>query len=241
MVKGFPETQILAKAYTIDESKAINAVYYEMLAKCAELQAKEANSACILVEVLRARQKVELLKVPLMVSLAEDYMEEGNSIFLSVNFRDTLKELIARLNISSVIMGGQTGIMRKEMIAKFQSNETKIIAGIVKACREGLNLHDLQGKHPRVSLIMPTPSSFDIKQVLGRVCRAGGKTPSIQRILFAKDTIEEKVCHGLASKLDQLEVIMDGDLQKGIFPDSYSKLRPQNNQAESEELDSTPF
>lgn len=232
----FPDTQILAKAYTIDESKEINSVYHEMMNRCAELEEQHASSACILVEVLRARQRVELLKVPLMVDLARDYMEEGNSIFLSVNFRDTMKELIARLGVQSVIMGGQKYETRKDMIEKFQSNEVNIIAGIIKACREGISLQDLHGGHPRVSLIMPTPSSFDLKQVLGRVHRAKGKTPSIQRILFAKDTIEEDVCRGLATKLDQLEVIMDGDLQKGIFPASYSSMRPQKPDEESEEL-----
>lgn len=236
---AFPKTQILAKAYNMDESEEISEVYADMMARCAELEVAEMDAssrmANILVEILRARQRVELLKVPLMVQLSKDYMEEGNSIVLAVNFRETLQELIKRLSIESVVMGGQKPEHRRDMIAKFQANETNVLAGIIKACREGLNLHDIHGGHPRVSLIQPTPSAFDLRQVLGRVWRAGGKTPSIQRILFAKDTVEEDICRSLATKLDSLDLLMDGDLQRGVFPTTYSTMRPQT-ETESEEL-----
>lgn len=238
---AFPKTQIVAKAYNMEESGAIDAVYEEMMAKCALLETQEMNAserqANILVEILRARQRVELLKVPLMVNLARDYHEEGNSVFLAVNFRDTIKELIKQLGIECVIMGGQSPKDRTNAIERFQANDHRLIAGILKACREGLNLHDIHGGHPRVSLIMPTPSVFDLRQVLGRVHRANGKTPSIQRIIFARDTVEEDVCHSLASKIDHLDLLMDGDLQKGIFPPTYSNMRTnEDKEHEPEEL-----
>lgn len=229
-IKDFPASQILAKAYEMDEESEIKAAYEEMMNKVNEIMAsKESNKqSCILTEILRARQRVELLKVPLMVSLTRDYEEEGNSIFLAVNFKDTLFELITRLKLKSYIVGGQRDFTRRDMIDDFQSNKVNKIAGIIKACREGLNLHDIHGEHPRVSLIMPTPSAYDLKQVLGRVgLRAGGKTPSLQRVLFAANTIEEEVCKNLATKLDCLDLVMDGDLQNGIFPPSYSQMRPQ--------------
>lgn len=231
--KAFPETQILAKAYDMEESKAIASVYAEMMDKCAEIEAREKDrstrQASILVEILRARQKVEFLKIPLMVSLTRDYHEEGNSIFLAVNFRESLAELCKHLKTDSVIIGGQKDEDRKKHIARFQANESNVIIGIIKACREGLNLHDIHGGRPRVSLISPTPSAFDLRQVLGRVWRAGGKTPSLQRILFARDTVEEDVCFSIATKLDQLDLIMDGDLSHGIFPNGYSEMRPQTD------------
>ena len=36
---------------------------------------------------LRARQEVELLKVPLFESLARDALEEGNAVTIFLNFR----------------------------------------------------------------------------------------------------------------------------------------------------------
>lgn len=236
---AFPKTQIVAKAYNMEESKEIRSVYKEMMNRCAELEAQEMDASgramAILVEILRARQRVELLKVPLTVELATTGIEEGMSVFMAVNFRDTLKELIKWLGVESVIMGGQRPDDRKKMIARFQANETNKLAGIIKACREGLNLHDIHGGHPRLALIMPTPSAFDLRQVFGRVWRAGGLSPSIQRVLFARGTIEEDVCHSLATKLDHLDLLMDGDLQKGVFPNSYSAMRPQTDN-DSEEL-----
>lgn len=230
---AFPVTQILAKAYEMDEASDIKKAYDEMMEKVNEIMYEKdmkssEKQANILVEILRARQRVELLRVPLFVSLTRDYEEEGNSIFMAVNFKDTLKELVEQLKIKSIIVGGQRDHDRRNMIDDFQANKTNKLAGIIQACREGLNLHDIHGGHPRVALISPTPSAFDLKQVLGRVWRAGGKSPSIQRILFAAGTIEELVCENLATKLDQLDILMDGDLQKGIFPASYSDMRPKS-------------
>lgn len=228
----FPRNQTLAKAYATDEMEAITDAYDEMNERIAELEEMELSASetalGILAAIIRARQKVELLKVPLMVNLAGDAAEEGNSVFLAVNFRDTLNELIKALKITSIIAGGQKHEHRREAIDCFQRNDTPFLAGIIQACREGINLHDLHGGHPRLSLIMPTPSANDLRQVLGRVWRAGGLTPSIQRILFAAGTIEEEVCKNLASKLDRLDLLMDGDLQKGIFPNCYSTMRPQD-------------
>jgi hypothetical protein len=244
---AFPHTQILAKAYDMEEAGDIRRAYEEMMARVDEIMASKdmassERQACILVEILRARQRVELLKIPLFVSLTRDYMEEGNSVFIAVNFLETLEELCKQLNITAFICGLSSGkkIMpgynehkRIDAVDEFQANKTNVIAGIIKACREGLNLHDIHGGHPRVSLISPSPSAFDLKQVLGRVARAGGLSPSLQRIVFAGDTIEEEVCENLADKLDQLDLIMDGHLQKGIFPPSYSAYR-QDTESEDD-------
>lgn len=228
---AFPETQIIAKSYVMDTSKEIEDAYNEMQMACEQMESDSGlssseRSSNILAEIMRARKKVEYLKIPLFVSLTRDAMEEGNSVFIAVNFTDTLEELVEQLDVKCFIRGGQKPETRRGMIDSFQSNAQRIIVGNIKASREGLNLQDVHGGHPRLALIMPTPSAVDMRQVLGRVHRVKGKTPSIQRICFAAGTIEESVCEGLATKLDAIELLMDGDLQKGIFPPGYSKLRP---------------
>lgn len=238
-IADFPETQIIAKAYEMEEAGDISKEYERMREEIDRILASrdlENKQACILTEILRARQKVEYLKIPLIVSLTRDYIEEGNSVILAMNFLETLEELARQLKITSIIAGvtsgkriisGYSENKRRDAIDDFQANKTNITAGILAAMREGISLHDIHGGHPRVSLISPPQSSFILKQVLGRPHRAGGKSPSIQRILFAADTIEEQVCEGLATKLDQLDILMDGDLQEGIFPAGYSEMRPQ--------------
>ena len=46
----------------------------------------------------------------------------------------------------------------------------------------GLSLHDVNGEHPRVSLISPSFSAIDLKQALGRIHRAGAKSPAVQKL-----------------------------------------------------------
>jgi hypothetical protein len=236
-IEDFPKTQIMAEPYDIDNAKEIREAYEEMNEKILDLMCeKDAGSrqASILVEILRARQKVELLKIPLILSLTRDSLDEGNSVIIAVNFKETLKQICEELKITSVIAGVSTGKyiipkynehVRQDAVDDFQSNKVRVIAGIIAAMREGLDLHDEHGGHPRESLISPPESSFFLKQVLGRPHRAGGMSPSIQRILFAAETIEEEVCERLANKLDRLDLLMDGDLQEGIFPKGYSEMR----------------
>lgn len=241
---AFPQTLIDAKAYEIEEAKEITKAYEEMMDRIAEIEADDemegsSKPANILAEMMRARKRVEWLKVNLMVSLTRDALEEGMSVFLAVNFRETifgkvddltgnlLPGLQQQLKIRSLIVGGQKDIERRNAIDDFQADKERIACGIIQACREGISLHDLNGKYPRRAYIMPSQSAIDIKQVLGRVWRAGGLTRSIQSILFAANTIEESVAKNLASKLDQLDLIMDGNLNDGIFPGKYSYLRPK--------------
>lgn len=49
-------------------------------------------------------------------------------------------------------------------------------------------------------------------QALGRIHRAEGKTPCVQKVLFAANTIEEDACRRVQAKLNNLESLNDGDL-----------------------------
>lgn len=237
----FPPNQTIAKAFNMEEEEEIKAAYEEMKQKVAEIERQRNMGAgekanCILVEILRARQKVELLKVPLLVSLTRDAREEGNSVFLAVNFKETIKELLSKLPEASIYCGLAAGKVilgkydsndRQNVVDNFQSNNNRIIIGMMTACREGLNLQDVHGGNPRVSYILPPSSPFALRQVLGRIWRSTGVTPSLQHIVYAANTIEEDVCYNLATKLDQLDLLMDGDLQPSIFPQGYSDMREE--------------
>jgi hypothetical protein len=73
-----------------------------------------------------------------------------------------------------------------------------------------------------MAIISPHPSAVILKQCLGRVWRTGGKSKSIQRIVFCANTVEEDICEKLKTKLENLDLINDGDLsQSPIFEDSF--------------------
>jgi len=213
----FPDTLITARAFDMENTRAIASEYDDLCLRVEELRHAENFSANVLAEQTRARQKIELLKAPAIASLAKDYLEEGNSIFIAVSFRETMEFLMKELDTDAVICGGQSKMERQGAIDSFQRDKTRVIIGISAACREGISLHDLNGNHPRVALIFPQPSAYDLRQVLGRVHRAGGVTKSLQYIVYAAGVpIEEDTCNSLDKKLKRMDLLMDGECDPSI-------------------------
>ena len=217
---AFPETMITARAFDMDSAKDIANEYDDLLCRIDQIRAQESvasSMGAILAEQTRARQRIELFKAPAVCSMVKDLIEEGNSVFISVNYTETLKFMMDELKTTCAIHGGQSEMVRRGNIDSFQNDKSRVIIGITQACREGLNLHDVNGKYPRVALIMPTYSVFDLKQVLGRVHRAGGKSKSLQWLIYAAGVaIEEEICDKLDEKLKRMDQIMDGEIDGTI-------------------------
>ena len=220
-IKGFPDSEVIAEAYNIDEKseKDLKEVYAEMekelkylQAQCKNTKEYQVNSMVIM---LRARQRAELIKVPLFVEMAEDALEDGMSVVIFVNFSETVRALSKRLNTNCVVWGENKIGERETHILDFQDDKKRVIIVNIKAGGAGLSLHDLNGNYPRLSLISPTPSAVDLRQALGRVWRDGGKTKSLQKIIFAANTVEEEVCEKVKMKLSALDTINDGDVSMG--------------------------
>jgi len=220
-IKGFPDSEVIAQAYDIDEQseKELKKIYEEMdreltnlRAICKNTKEYKINAMTIM---LRARQQAELIKVPLFVEMAEDAIENGMSVVLFVNFSETVRALSKRLETNCVVWGENKGNERETHIADFQADKKRVIIVNIKAGGAGLSLHDLNGNYPRMALISPTPSAVDLRQALGRVWRDGGKTKSLQKIIFAANTVEEEVCEKVKLKLTSLDTINDGDVSIG--------------------------
>ena len=95
-IEGFPETQILPVPYTIDKKteSEIEKEYESIRNLLDELKEKKfKDKGNILVKVLRAHQKIELLKMPLFIELTKEFRNEGKSVVIFVNFTDSLKTL----------------------------------------------------------------------------------------------------------------------------------------------------
>ena len=220
-IKGFPDSEVIAEAYNIDEQseKELKKIYEEMdreltylKAVCKNTKEYKLNAMTIM---LRARQQAEIIKVPLFVEMAEDAVEAGMSVALFVNFSETVRALSKRLDTNCVVWGENKGNERDNNIAAFQSDKKRVIIINIKAGGAGLSLHDLNGNYPRISIISPSPSAVDLRQALGRVWRDGGKTKSLQKIVFVANTVEEEVCEKVKLKLQALDTINDGDISIG--------------------------
>ena len=231
-IPSFPETSIHPEAIDFENSSQIQDAYDDMrreLSRLDEVEAKD-RQGIILTEMLRARQRTELLKVPTLVTMAKDAIAEGMSVAIFVNFQDSLHALAKALETDCIISGEQQGekgaAQREANIQRFQ-----------------------RGNFPRLSIINPSFSSRDVKQALGRVHRAvsanekpqwsddhsrviicninaggvgvslqhlGGR-PSIQRIVFAAGVdVEEAACEAIERKTANISLLNDGDLLGGI-------------------------
>lgn len=211
----FPETQIIAQPYTMERKRQeqIEKEYRVIANELDSIKEKgKKDRGNILTKILRAHQKIELLKIPTFVELTNDFIENGFSVVIFVNFTQTLETLATMLYTDCLIYGKQTSDIRDKNINKFQENKSKVIICNILAGSVGLSLHDLYGGHPRVSLISPTWSSINLIQALGRIHRAGAKSKSLQRIIYTANTIEEKIADKLQIKLRDLNSINDGDV-----------------------------
>lgn len=223
----FPETQIMSEIYNMNsDANKIQRTYDEMVRELDELRVKtdRDSSDSMLTIILRARQKIELLKVPTFVELIRDYIDSGNSVAVFVNFNQTIDAIAEKLSrikklkipYPCVIRGGQLPEERQHWINQFQNNTQDVILCNINAGGVGISLHDKYGGHQRVSLISPNFSAQDLIQALGRVHRGGGQSKSIQRIIFCANTIEETICNSLRTKITSLNMLNDGDLAKGV-------------------------
>ena len=89
----------------------------------------------------------------------------------------------------------------------FQNDEVRVIVVNIKAGGTGLSLHDINGKHARVSLISPTFSAKDHAQALGRIHRNGAKSHALQKILVASGSVEENIMKAINRKMANLHAL----------------------------------
>lgn len=105
--KLFPDNQILAECFDMDTAKEIEEQYNLIKNAVESLKRKEENARG-LGKIMRARQRIELLKTPTFIDLAKKYLEEGLSVAIFVNFTDTLRTIADKLKTNCVIFGEQS-------------------------------------------------------------------------------------------------------------------------------------
>lgn len=212
-VKGlFPDNRILADCYEMENAKEIEEQYMLIEEEIQKLKTKEDSSNCVLAKILYARMRIEQLKIPTFVKMAKESLENGNSVALFVNFTDTLKTLQKELNAKCVIFGQQSIEERDRSVRLFNQDKEHLIICNIRSGGVGISLHDTVGDCPRISIISPSWSAVDILQALGRIHRANGKTPVVQKIVFCKNTIEEDICKKMSEKIKNIAQLNDGDL-----------------------------
>lgn len=214
----FPDNRVFVQCFDMGtNTDKINSVYDQMQSEIARLDEDSKDySAHVFAEMVKARRLAEVLKVPTMVEEIDELYREGISPVVFVNFNETVVALRQRLakygDEVGEIVGGQNGKKRQYNIDEFQCDRKRIMIVNLAAGNAGIGLHDLNGNYPRATIISPSYSAINLVQALGRIHRAEGKTPCIQKVMFAAGTIEERCCERVQSKLDNLDLLNDGDL-----------------------------
>jgi superfamily II DNA or RNA helicase len=214
VIPNFPETEIIVNSYDMDEEDVakIRAIYDEMKKELKVLDAKIKQDGDSEMAIrIRALQKTEMLKVPLMEEMIRESVAEGMSVVVFLNYSDSIDALAERLN-TTCIYDGRNVKERQKNLELFQENKETILITNIAAAREGLNLGDELGGHPRLSLISPTDSVTKLKQALGRVHRENSKTKSVQKLIYVAGTQEEDVVNNVGQKLENLTLINNGTI-----------------------------
>jgi SNF2 family DNA or RNA helicase len=207
----FPKNQVIAECYYSDDHEKVNDMYNLINIALANLKDKEKRSTA-LGEIVRCRMHIEMFKLPIILDLVDDALTNDYSVAIFVNFKDSMNYLAHHLKDEcSMIHGDQTLEERQTNIDNFQNNINKVIICIIQAGGVGISLHDLHGR-PRMSIISPSWSGTDVVQALGRINRAGSKSPALQRIVYIAKSYEEVICKTLSAKLSVLSAINDDDL-----------------------------
>lgn len=204
---AFPEGVVTADAYDMGNEQEIIAAYNQLTDDLAsatsELEREQAETSAL--------QIIERVKVSAFAEMARDLMEQGQSVVIITNFRASLQALCEELKCGGVY-GGQNDAERATVVDEFQANTTHCIIVNIQAGGVGLSLHDLHGQRQRVMLISPTFSSKNLRQCLFRTRRQGSQSAAIARIVYAANTPEEDVCERVAVKLQNIDLLNDGDL-----------------------------
>jgi superfamily II DNA or RNA helicase len=204
----FPDNKIIVESCDCDQK--IQKIYEKTN---DELKNKNKNkNTNILTKIIKARQSIELLKVPIFIETCKDNINNGLSVVIFVNFTKTLEQLSEQLKTTCTIHGKQTLEQRMKNINDFNSDKERIIICNMQSGSQSINLHDTHGIHPRISLISPSFSSIDLIQALGRIVRANTKTAVIQKIILCANSIEDKIANNIKNKLDCISMLNDGDL-----------------------------
>lgn len=200
------------------------------LRKEAEYDDKSSNA----VVAMRRTQELELLKIPYLVDRIPDLLEEGNSVAIFLRYTDSVYALYESLKANGIESGifdgkvdGKDGFDEREISQKkFQDGRLRVIIVQASAGGVGLSLHDTTGEHPRIAFITPVQSSILFFQILGRVHRAGQKSPAKQYVLASEGTVEDRILGRIgANALNQTALMGEALDQLNIEISTFKKRR----------------
>ena len=200
---------------TAEKQNLYDNAYAEWLERMTEIE--EGGGGNALVEIMKFRQKSELLRADTLAQKALNAVALGRSIIVATAFRETL-ELIKQLLIGAgydesliaEVKGGQTTKARQAHIDDFQADRRHIMLLMFSAGGAGLSLHqnNKENKRQRIVFLPPVWNAEELVQVLGRAHRVNSDSTTYQYIVWYKGTIEETVAAKVKKKCSSLRQVV---------------------------------
>lgn len=169
------------------------------------------------------RQAMETAKIPMVVDMIEDALEDGK-VAVFTNFNLTIDELCRAaekkgwkygvIRGMTVIDGKerrQTKEERKATETAFQRNELDVIFCNLEAGGVGMSLHDPLTQVMRTSVILPAFSARAIQQARGRVHRLDGGF-SRQYFVYFNFGVEAQMARAVNASIANLDLLNDQQL-----------------------------
>lgn len=158
-------------------------------------------------QIQSARRIIELQKAPTFANIAIDALNRGRSVIIFVTYYNTSNVLFDLLkDYDPRLFTGKTPKnQRQSILDGFQMGEFNLLIAHQDLAREGVNMHDLKGDHPRTVIITPTISGITAVQILGRADRLCRLSDTEQIIVYAQtNTTGGKAVFGWDSRLMEL-------------------------------------
>ena len=163
------------------------------------------------VKNLRQRQAIELVKIPYIIERAKEIVESGGSVVLFLNFHESIDQAHKEFPEAEVIDGRVPAEKRRLIQDRFQRNELRAVIVQIAAGGQSIDLHDLDGRYPRVALLCPQFSGTVEEQAVGRICRVGAKSRALAIRLYAGGTIEQAALKLTAEKRENVTILNRGE------------------------------
>jgi hypothetical protein len=172
----------------------------------------QRNPRDALAQRMRFRQKASLLRLDGSAALAEELLDNGLKVAVSVAFQETLEAMRARLAQAApvcVLHGRQSSAEKEAERRRFQGGDARVC---IFTLEEGVSLHQGEAAgddSPRALVIHDVRwSAIQMEQIEGRTHRDGRFAPAYWT--FAPGTIDERILEVVLAKVRTMRA-MQGD------------------------------
>ena len=245
-LKDNHRSDICGKVFDLGEEdrKKIENLCQEIRSILVDTAAKKNIGKSHLAVRVQKRREIEALKIGVIMGELKRLYNEGYAVAVFLNFRESLEALekLVKEQMPDIphsrIIGGQALSTRMKEIQNFVNGKTHIMISMITAGGTGISLHDVKGVRPRYSLISPPESATQTVQCFGRLDRIGSKSDSTQRVIFIRNTLEEKIRDNLANKIQMIGDLNNDNDDKAdnlFLFDVFHKYEGKNNDEEKTE------